>query len=303
MDKKLIVKVAGGLGNQMFMYANALSLSEKLKYKLFIDDTSGFFQSKNKTYERDYALNIFNLSASIAKKKDKYDNYLFHNYKKLLKIFNKYQSKKSFLTDFIDLKKKTNFKKIETPLSNNVYLEGYFESEKYFIDIKNELIKQFKIKENFINKNNKYINLLNETNSVSIHIRRNRFVEPNYFKNRGSEPKKDIRLHDIINYVKKAILYFEKKIDNPKFFIWSNNFSDLDKIFDKKKFIFIEDNDHINDLYLLNFSKHFIVSPSTFHWWGAWLNQYPNKICVRPPDNLNASNNIDFWPESWIDIN
>ena len=147
------------------------------------------------------------------------------------------------------------------------------------------------------------INLLNETNSVSIHIRRNRFVEPNYFKNRGSEPKKDIKLQDIINYVKKAILYFEKKIDNPKFFIWSNNFSDLDNVFDKKKFIFIENNDNINDLYLLNFSKHFIVSPSSIHWWGAWLNQNPNKICVRPPDNLNASNNIDFWPESWIDIN
>ena len=303
MYKKMIVKVAGGLGNQMFMYANALSLSKKLNYELFIDDTSGFFQSKNKTYERNYALNIFNLSAYLAKKQDKYDNHLSHNYKKLLIIFDKYKKKKSFLSDFIISKKKTNFRKIDVPLSNNVYLQGNFESEKYFIDMKDELIKQFKIKENFINKNNKYINLLNESNSVSIHIRRNRFVDPDYFTNRGSEPKKDIKLQDIINYIKKAIIYFEKKIDNPKFFIWSNNFSDLDNVFDKKKFTFIENNDHINDLYLLNFSKHFIVSPSTFHWWGAWLNQCPNKICVRPPDYLNASNNIDFWPESWIDIN
>ena len=145
---------------------------------MYFSSNTRLFQSKNKTHERNYALNIFNLSANIAKKKDKYDNYLSHNYKKLLIIFDKYQSKKSFLYDFIDSKKKTNFRKIDVPLSNNVYLQGYFESEKYFIDIKNELIKQFKIKENFINKNNKYINLLNETNSVSIHIRRNRFVEP-----------------------------------------------------------------------------------------------------------------------------
>ena len=52
MDKKLIVKVAAGLGNQMFMYANALSLSKRFDYKLLVDNTSGFFQSKNKTFGR-----------------------------------------------------------------------------------------------------------------------------------------------------------------------------------------------------------------------------------------------------------
>ena len=133
---------------------------------------------------------------------------------------------------------------------NKVYLEGYFESEKYFFDLKSKLIEEFKIKENFIDKNNKYINLLTESNSVSIHIRRNRFVEPQYFKNRGTEPKKDMRLQDIINYINKAVSHFENKIDKPKFFIWSNDFSDLDKIFDKNKFIFVENNNHIIDFYL-----------------------------------------------------
>ena len=82
MDKKLIVKVAAGLGNQMFMYANALSLSKRFNYKLLVDNTSGFFQSKNRTLGREYGLNIFNLSGNLAEKKDKYDNYLSHNYKK-----------------------------------------------------------------------------------------------------------------------------------------------------------------------------------------------------------------------------
>ena len=141
-----------------------------------------------------------------------------------------------------------------------------------------------------------------ENNSVSIHVRRDRFVEPSYFNDRGREPKKDMRLEDIINYINRAVSYFENKIDNPKFFIWSNNFSDLDKIFDKNKFIFVQNNDYINDFYLFSFAKHFIVSPSSFHWWGAWLNQNPNKICVRPSDNLNPSNNKDFWPESWLSL-
>jgi len=299
MDKKLIVKVAAGLGNQMFMYANAFSLSKRFGYKLFLDNSSGFFQSKNRTYGREYGLNALNLSTNLAKNKDKYDNYLSHNYKKIIKFLNKYQKKKSFLTDPKGVKKKTFYEKIDSPLSDNVYLEGYFESEKYFFDLKSELIEEFKVKDNLIDKNNRYINLLSASNSVSIHIRRDRFVEPEYFEDRGTEPKKDMRLQDIINYINKAVSYFENKIDNPKFFIWSNNFSDLDKIFDKKKFIFVENNNYINDLHLFSFAKHFIVSPSSFHWWGAWLNQNPSKICVRPSDNLNPSNNKDFWPDSW----
>ena len=302
MDKKIIVKVAAGLGNQMFMYANALSLSNRFNYKLFIDNTSGFFQNKNKTFGREYGLNIFNISANLAENTDKYDNYLSHNYKKMVKFLNKYQKKKSFLTDPKGIGKKTFYEKIDYLLTNKVYLEGYFESEKYFFDLKSKLIEEFKIKENFIDKNNKYINLLTESNSVSIHIRRNRFVEPQYFKNRGTEPKKDMRLQDIINYINKAVSHFENKIDKPKFFIWSNDFSDLDKIFDKNKFIFVENNNHIIDFYLFGFAKHFIVSPSSFHWWGAWLNQNPNKICIRPSDNLNPSNNKDFWPDSWAII-
>ena len=50
------------------------------------------------------------------------------------------------------------------------------------------------------------------------------------------------------------------------------------------------------------YSKHFIVGPTSFHWWGAWLNQNPDKICLRLPEDLNPSNNKDFWPESWITI-
>ena len=299
MDKKIIVKVAAGLGNQMFMYANALSLSNRFNYKLFIDNTSGFFQNKNKTFGREYGLNIFNISANLAENTDKYDNYLSHNYKKMLKFLNKYQKKKSFLTDPKGIGKKTFYEKIDCLLTNKVYLEGYFESEKYFFDLKTELIEEFKIKNSYINNKNKFINLLSESNSVSIHVRRDRFVEPSYFKDRGREPKKDMRLEDVINYINRAVSYFENKIDNPKFFIWSNNFSDLDKIFDRNKFIFVQNNDYINDFYLFSFAKHFIVSPSSFHWWGAWLNQNPNKICVRPSDNLNPSNNKDFWPESW----
>ena len=69
MDKKIIVKVAAGLGNQMFMYANAFSLSKRFNYQLLIDNSSGFFQRKNRTLGREYGLNIFSLSGNVAEKK------------------------------------------------------------------------------------------------------------------------------------------------------------------------------------------------------------------------------------------
>ena len=97
--------------------------------------------------------------------------------------------------------------------------------------------------------------------------------------------------------------FLKKKINNPKFFIWSDDFSNLNEYFNDNEFTFIKNfnNKILNDFYLFQFSKHFIVGPTTFHWWGAWLNENPNKICLYPSD-INPSNNTDFWPESWISV-
>lgn len=302
MEKRIIVKVAAGLGNQMFMYAHAMALAKKLNCKLYIDDTSGYFQKKNRTLGRVYRLNLLEIRATTIEDKYKYDNYFTHFVKKLLKFLDRFKFKKSFLNEHENLKKLTFFKKNKTSFSDQIYIEGYFESEKYFLDYRKNLIQEFGVKSKFIDKNNKYIKMLEDSNSVSIHVRRNRFVEPKIFSDRGTQPKKNINLDDIFDYIHKSITFFKSTIENPKFFIWSNNFIDLEKIFDKKKFVFIENNNTIMDFYLFNYAKHFIVNPSTFHWWGAWLNTNHRKICVRPPDFLNPSNNINFWPDGWKKI-
>ena len=108
---------------------------------------------------------------------------------------------------------------------------------------------------------------------------------------------------DTIDYIHRAITYIKKKIDNPTFFVWSNDFKNLREHFNEKEYVFVENsiNKSLNDFHLFNFSKHFIVGPTSFHWWGAWLNNNPNKICLRPK-NINPSNNNDFWPSDWIPI-
>ena len=115
--------------------------------------------------------------------------------------------------------------------------------------------------------------------------------------------KSQLFVKETIDYVNKSILYFDKIINDPIYLVWSNNFNGLGKYFESKKFIFVENQDDkvLTDFYLLTQCKYFIVGPSTFHWWGAWLSSYQDKICLRPK-NLNPSKNIDFWPEKWIEI-
>ena len=86
-------------------------------------------------------------------------------------------------------------------------------------------------------------------------------------------------------------------------FLWSNDFDGLNYYFNPADFTYIkfEKNKSLNDFNLFRYSKHFIVGPTPFHWWGAWLNENKNKICIRP-SNINPSNNSDFWPKKWISI-
>jgi len=302
MEKKIIVRVAAGLGNQMFMYAHSYALANKIKYKLFIDDTSGFFQKKNRTNERSYKLNYFNISSPVAENKLKYDNYIKHIFRKILILIDKFKKEKSFMIEHKKKNKITFFKENKSKFTNKIYVEGYYECEKYFNQFREAMLDQYTIKNDLLDHENKFIDMLKNSNSVSIHVRRNRFVEPKNFTFRGIQETRSIHLSDVFVYIKKAVAFFEKKISNPKFFVWSNNFTDLDKIFDKKKFIFVENNSTAVDFHLFSLAKHFIVSPSSFHWWGAWLNKNVNKICVRPPDKLNPSNNLNFWPDNWKKI-
>ena len=178
-------------------------------------------------------------------------------------------------------------------------MEGYFQSEKYFSNYINDFRKQFTVKPNYLYSENKYTHLLKNSNSVSICIRQNRFSEGKIKK----KNKSNQFTLDTIDYINRSIDYLKKKLSNPKFFIWSDNFTNLDNHFNKKEFVFIinDENKSLNDFNLFQYSKHFIVGPTPFHWWGAWLNSNPDKICIRP-SNLNPSNNVNFWPENWISI-
>ena len=308
MPKKLVIEIAEGLGNQLFKYAFAHALAKKNNYNLLIDDTSGYSRKKNSLRDHQiYMLNLFNIDQNIAPSYYKYDNFYKRLKRKIEIFYESLSNKKKFI---YENKKKINGKKIASfldipgniNLSNILYISGYFEDENYFKSFKNDLKKIYKPLPQYVNNDLKIIDKLKNSNSISIHVRQHRYSEQSHEKKDHFKLKESEKfLNDLISYIYKSVDYFEKNLPNPKFFIWSNDFINLDTYFNKNKFTFINGNNVINDFNLFSYSKHFIVGASTFHWWGAWLNENPNKICVYP-SNLNPSGNKNFWPKEWIPI-
>ena len=306
MKKNIIIaRIAEGLGNQLFMFANAYAIAKSKKYSLMLDDESGYFKNKNRLRQRKFLLKFFNIKNPICPNNLKFKNYFSDVIRKLLKIIDYFKYKKKFLIEHKNKNKKTHFKNLlKYSLGNLVYIEGHFESEKYFYNVKKDLQRILTVNKSYIDYSNKYVDLIKKKNSVSVHIRRHKFSEEvNESKQITNIEKSDNFTKELINYIDSSINYFEKKIYKPTFFIWSNDFSGIEKHFKYKNCIYVKNNDVIMDFYLFSICKHFIVGGSTFHWMGAWLNKNKNKLCIRPKNsNLNPSNNTDFWPNKWIKV-
>ena len=300
MKKKIITKISEGLGNQMFMYANSYALSKKFDLEFYIDPYSGYF--KKNVYQ--YMLNNFNISSKIAPSKWIFSNHYRNLIKKIKVNFDFFKKNKSFLFEIKKFDKSTSFIPFNlNNINSEFYVDGNFETEKYFIEYKDELNNEFSLTSSNFN-DNQYLKLIQNNNVVSICVRQNRYSERINNKNlKESKSKSDVFVKETIDYIYRSIEYIKSRVDNPLFLLWSNDFRNLNEYFPNKDFIYVDNKENkiLNDFYLLTQCKNFVVAPSTFNWWGAWLSQEKNKICIRP-NNLNPSNNIDFWPENWLSI-
>lgn len=172
---------------------------------------------------------------------------------------------------------------------------GYYQSEKYFKEITNIIRKDFTFPKPVDIINQKLINQIDNTESVSIHIRRGDYLNIPNTQNICS-----------ISYYKKAINLILKNISNPQFYIFSNDINWCKQHLQIDKAIFISNNTGKNsfiDMQLMSCCKHNIIANSTFSWWGAWLNNNPNKIIISPNKWMNDTNGTgDIIPNDWIKI-
>ncbi len=287
MDKKIIVRISNELGNQMFMYASCYGISKNLKRLLLIDNESAFLSRKNIST---YGLNGFNISCNIASEECKFLGFQGYIKRKILKIINFFLRKKIFFIEQKDSNKITKFndKIYNLRLSKSVYLEGYFETEKYFKHIKENILQEFIFLDAKKYEKSHFFDILNKKNSVSICLRQNRFIEGKYKNNKLNQIKSNQFKDEQINYINRSIDYIKKNTINPSFYLWSNDLINLDMSMFNCKIIKVNhDNNFLSgidkrllDLYLISQCNHHIVIPSSFNWWGAWLSQKKIKLYV-----------------------
>ena len=316
MDKNLIVKISNGFGNQMFLYASAYAFAKKLNYNLLIDDETGINLNLKKwkkkkilNWKPKYELGIFDLKSNIANESYKSLGNKGYLKRKYLKFVDKFSSQQSFLCEHMDANKKTSYSDnyLFPKYAKTIYLEGYFESEKYFKEYRSDLIKEFSFKSLPSLENNAFKNIIDTNNVVSIAFRANRFSEFGANEKNNLTIQKTLNFENLtVKYIYRGVKYFRSKIKNPKFLLWSDNFENLEKYFDPKVFTFVQnekDKKIFLDFFLMRQCKYFIVGPTSFHWWPAWLCNHKQKIILCPEDlELNVSSNLNFWPDTWIKI-
>ncbi len=292
----IVVRLSGGLGNQMFQYAAGLSAAIRNNTDLFLD----LEYLTNHPIHNGFELNsIFDISSLPSSSKQIKFILGFRSNKWIYKILLRLKLKILAGSHFY-IEPYFNYDRKFTEICDNNYLIGYFQSEKYFINIKNLIHKHFRFKKNISKENLHLLRLIKNTNSVSIHVRRGDYVtNPNAFN-----------IHGIcsIIYYKKAISYIKKNIENPHFYIFSDDKEWAIKNFNferRSTIISLNSNkqDYM-DMLLMSRCRHNIIANSSFSWWAAWLNGNVSKIVIAPKKWFKSDRYSieDLIPKHWIKI-
>ena len=280
----IITKIKGGLGNQLFQYAvgRAAALHHKAPLKF---DTTIF-----ETYKlhNGYRLDQFAIQAEIAAENEIINlkgrsNVLFSALRKagLVKRKSYFKEKRSSYFDASVFK------------NNFVYLDGYWQNELYFSDIRELLLRELSPNNSMNDLSFAYLNSIKKSNSVSLHVRRGDYLN-----------LKNINVLNV-DYYMKAAEHIRKNVEKPTFFIFSD---DLEWCKSCLTFlgdcIYVERTQtEIDDLKLMSFCQHNIIANSSFSWWGAWLNQNPNKTVIAPKGwLLNDPGSSNVILSDWVKL-
>ncbi len=275
MDK-IVVNLIGGVGNQMFQYALGYVISKKTGFELLLD-----LSAYNDYKTRNFELNNFSFDYKIATTDD------------FTKLNKKHLFKKTLYKD-----KKKTFDSSVLKIKNSAYLKGFWQSEKYFLDYRCDILKLFEFKDKNFIKNIELFSDVQNSNSVSINLRLGDYVT--------NEVNRRVHFVCKKEYYANALKYIAQKVDNPKFFVFSDDLEGSKEYLpDGYDYVFANTANWQEDMYFMSQAKHNVVANSSFSWWAAWLNQNPDKIVVAPSKWFRDEariNDKDFVPKSWVKV-
>jgi len=292
----IVIRVQGGLGNQLFQYALALSLKKKKDTKVLLDIT--FYKESfipNGATKRSFILDNFNIK-DIAFTTDR---------NLVLKTSFMQKIKRLYERKFLPYYKNTyvvernfGFDPLIFEVKSNCYLDGYWQSYKYFEDIEKDLRTNLMLITELSVESATLLNEIKEhQNSISLHVRRGDYVTK--YNNLYYQIPSDYYINSI-NFIKTKLSKIPIKI-----YVFSD---DIDwckqniKINDPHYFVSNNQKEDFEDLILMSNCSHNIIANSTYSWWAAWINLNSKKIVVCPKRWFNDSNNNfnnTIYPTLW----
>lgn len=286
MKPKLIVRVKGGLGNQLFCYAAARRLAWANEAELVIDHVTGF--ARDRQYRRQYMLDHFRIPARKATPAERMEPFerCRRGVKKLLS-----RRRPLHERDYVEQEVPGFDRRIlGLKFSGTVCLDGYWQSEDYFKDIGPVIREDLRIIPPDDDTNARLAAEIISSPSVALHVR--------WFDSPGTGGQ-----NVPAQYYKRAVEYIESKITTPRYFLFSDDpgaaMQQLGLPGDRVTVVSHnrEDGMAYADLWLMTLCRHFITANSTFSWWGAWLPSSPDKL-VTAPDVKSGS--APLSPGGWM---
>lgn len=280
----VVVRLQGGLGNQMFQYAAAYSLAKRHGQKPLID-TSWYREADQSD---GVGVREYELSPLLIDER-------FYKRNLLTRIINELQPPAVYTDEDEPYVYDRKFRK----LPRNTVLFGYFQNEKYFLHDREDILQIFTMKDTPSEQNATLLRQITQSDrSVSVHVRRGDYV--------SSQKHNAMHGTKSIDYYRTATSCIEEKIKKPELYVFSDDPEWCKKNLKlKHAVVYVDHNTYGgDDMRLMRACRHNIIANSSFSWWGAWLNENPNKLVVAPKKWLQsgAYDTSDLIPRQWLKV-
>ena len=294
----VIVRISGGLGNQMFQYAAGKACAIRNGCELKVELSAYERPPQGQEAPRKFELPVFIEQIPVVTPSELETINRF-NHSKIYKAYNRSRKLLSLAPAYTYCQERLPMHFDPTILKSRggvIYADGDWQNEKYFVNIADVLRELFRPKNITADTYNSALSQeMAIGTSISLHVRRG-----DYLNNEIHKPCS-------LGYYQAAIDTIGNRLQAPRFYIFSD---DMDWARENLRFgefpcLFLDYNtgtESYKDLFLMSCCQHHIIANSSFSWWGAWLNFNENKVVIAPDEWLPALavKAIDVVPESWI---
>lgn len=289
--RRVIVRVKGGIGNQLFCYAAARRLALVNDAELVIDDVTGFVRDHR--YQRQYMLDHFSIPVRKATPAERLEP--FERYRRGIL---KWLSRRKPFTERCYLEQEgmgLDERLLGLKVQGTIYLDGYWQSEDYFKDVKQTIREDLRIIPPSDSSNVQLAQKICASPAVALHVR--------WFDTSDNNLS--------ASYYRRALRFIEERVESPHYFLFSDapNSAQAKIALPERSMTIVShnkgDENAYADLWLMTQCRHFIIANSTFSWWGAWLGKSENKYVVAPDLNIAGKTVRDFRafiPKRWITL-